>query len=174
MLKGRKSWIVRLACLGALALPAAAQAAPNWVRVADPAPGGTVEWEDGYPRVDLAVADGTPYLAAQERPTVGHDLAVWRPNQAGTKWIQAGGTLNHADPPEHGARPSIAAAGAVPWVAWEEGADGAAQIHVARLDGAAWKEPANWPVSSGSPQLVVFGGRPYLTAGTSDVLRLNS
>src|SRR4051794_33144668 len=156
MLKGRKSWVVRLACLGALALPAAAQAAPNWVRVADPAPGGTVEWEDGYPKIDLAIADGTPYLAAQERPTVGRDLAVWRPNQAGTKWIQVGGTLNHAAPPDHSGGPSIAADGATPWVAWVEGADSAAtQVHVARLDGSAWKEPvpasqaANWPQASG-------------------------
>src|SRR3954454_23474665 len=116
MLKVRKRWMVTLACVGALVVPAAAQAAPNWVRVADPAPGGTVEWEDGYPKIDLAIADGTPYLAAQERPTVRHDLKVWRPNHAGTQWIQVGGPLNHADPPEHWSGHSIAADGAVPWV----------------------------------------------------------
>src|SRR3954466_9312273 len=102
----KRQTVVWAVCMFALLLPAAAQAAPNWVRVADPAPGGTVEWEDGYPKVDLAIADGTPYLAAQQRPPVGHALAVWRPNHAGTKWIQVGGTLNHADPPEHWSGPS--------------------------------------------------------------------
>ena len=182
MSQARKCLTVLTACLFAFALPAVAQAAPNWVRVADPAPGGTVEWEDGYPKIDLAVADGTPYLAAQERPAVGHDLQVWRPNHAGTQWIQVGGTLNHAAPPQHSAGPVIAADGATPWVAWLEGPDGAPQVRVARLDGAAWKEPvaasqtANWPQASGfgSLRLVVFGGRPYVTVGTGDVARLNA
>jgi hypothetical protein len=164
----------------ALLAPAVAQAAPNWVRAADPAPGGTVEWEDGYPKIDIAIADGTPYVAAQTRPTVAHDLQVWRPNHAGTQWIQVGGNLNHAALPDHSSGPSIAADGATPWVAWQEVAgNDAVQTHVARLDGSTWNEPvsasqtANWP-RTGSPSLVVFGGRPYLTVGTSDVLRLNA
>jgi hypothetical protein len=176
-----KRWLVVWAvCAFALLLPGVAQAAPNWVRVADPAPGGTIEWEDGYPKVDLAIADGTPYLAARERRTVGNDVTVWRPNHAGTAWVQVGGTLNHAAPPDHWAGPAIAADSATPWVTWEEGADGAAHIHVARLDGTAWKEPvsssqtANWPQPGGVAQLVVFGGRPYLTVGSSDVARLNA
>src|SRR3954451_20019182 len=137
MSQARKYLTVVATCLCALALPAAAQAAPNWERVADPAPGGTRVLDDFYPRIDLAVADGTPYLAALERPTVGDDLTVWRPNHAGTEWIQVGGTLNHATP----SRPFIAADGATPWVAWNDAADGDTQVHVARLDGDDWVEP---------------------------------
>jgi hypothetical protein len=175
----RKFFAALAVCLGALALPTAAQAAPNWVRVADPAPGGTHVWDDGYPKIDLTVADGTPYLVGREPPTVGDDVSVWRPNHAGTDWVQVGATLNHASLPEHWGGPSIAADGATPWVAWEEGHDGDAQVHVARLDGTDWVEPvpasetANWPHTDGA-RLVVFGGRPYLTAYTNDVLRLNA
>src|SRR5215213_5714287 len=114
MLQVRRPWTVLATCICALALPAAAQAAPNWVRVADPAPGGTHVWDDGYPKVDLAIADGTPYLVAREQRTVGDDITVWRPNHAGTDWIQVGETLNQAAPPER-AGASIAADSATPW-----------------------------------------------------------
>lgn len=166
----------------AMALPAAAQAAPTWARVADPAPGGTLEYNDGLPILDLAVAEGTPYLATES--TAGA-LTVWRPNAAGASWVQAGGALNHV--PLRFTPPfrrkdffSIAAGGATPWVAWtEQDAGGQAQVHVAKLAGARFQEPvaaagaAGWPRSANAPvpQIVVYGGVPYV-ATDSDVTRL--
>src|SRR4051812_47021926 len=147
MWQGKKRWMALTACLCTLAIPAVAQAEPSWVEVADPAPGG--------PTADLAVADGTPYLAARAAAAEGGGLEVWRPNEAGTDWVPAGGNLNQGDLPDGWAGPAITADGATPWVAWEEAADdGSVQAHVAWFDGSTWQEPvaasepANWPVSA--------------------------
>jgi hypothetical protein len=175
MWQGQKRMAALTACVCTLAIPAAAQAAPSWVGVADPAPGGS--------SVDLAVADGTPYLAARAAEADGGGLVVWRPDEAGTDWIQAGGTVNQGDLPDAWAGPTITADGTTPWVAWQELAGGdSVQAHVAWFDGSTWQEPvaasepANWPVSPGPVRLglVVFVGTPYLTAGDGHVARLNS
>src|SRR4051812_1038413 len=175
MWQGKKRWMALTACVCTLAIPAVAQAAPSWVRVADPAPGG--------PTADLAVADGTPYLVDPAAEADGDRLDVWRPNEAGTDWVQVGGALNQGDLPDGWAGPSITADGATPWVAWEELGDrDSLQAHVAWFDGAAWQEPvaasepANWPSSPAYARLglVVFAGTPYLTAGDAHVARLDS
>jgi hypothetical protein len=179
----RARWIALLTVC-ALALPAAAQAAPTWLRVADNAPGETLEYYDGLPILDMAIAESTPYLATE---SLTGNLTVWRPNAAGSKWIQAGSTLNHVplrfEPPfRRGDFFAIAASGATPWVAWTEKAGEVdTQVHVARLEGTTFQEPvaateaANWPrsASADSIDIVVFGGRPYVTMG-SDITRTTS
>src|SRR4051794_36674812 len=128
MWQGRKRFTALTACMFTLAIPAVAQADPTWVSVADPAPGGT----------GLAGAGGTPYLAVAD----GGGLGVWRPNEAGTEWIQAGGALNQGDLPDAWSGPAIAADGATPWVAWQEVVDDeTVQAHVAWFDGSGWQEP---------------------------------
>src|SRR3954451_3545603 len=172
MWQGQKRMAALTACVCTLAIPAVAQAAPSWVGVADPAPGGST--------ADLAVADGTPYLAAR---VDGSGLEVWRPNEAGTDWVQAGGALNQGDLPDAWGGPSITADGSTPWVAWQELADGdSVQAHVAWFDGSTWQEPvaasepANWPLFPGTARLrlVVFFGTPYVTAGDGHIARLSS
>jgi hypothetical protein len=161
------------ACALALTLPAAADAAPNWVRVPDPAPGGTEEYYDGLPITDLTIAGRTPYLATE---SLEGELTVWRPNAAGDAWIPAGDAVNHVPlrfvPPfRRSDYFTIGADGDTPWIAWtEQGVDAATDIHVARLVGNDWEEPAQgWPSGDsvdergGTPRIVLFDGRPYVT-----------
>jgi hypothetical protein len=179
--------------LCALAMPGVAQAAPQWQRVADPAPGATTEQPGGSFRgrtstASLTVAGGTPYVAVA---TPANQLVVYRPNAAGTSWVQLGAALNH-EPPAAGrlGRFSITSDGAKVWIAWtEKDPAGVHQVRVAELVGASFHEvvggasPINRAdsTSAGVTRIAVLGGRPYVlfteTAGgasRSDVVRLAS
>jgi hypothetical protein len=148
-----------LVVMAFLALPALAQGA-TWQRVADPAPGGTAEYDDGQVQADLAVVGGTPYVVAVTHPDGA--LGVWRPAASGTSWQRIAGPLNEG--PAGG--PSIAAAGSTLWLAWSErGQDGVSQARVARIAGSSVREfaPLNRPgTEARSIEVAVYNGRPYV------------
>jgi Ca2+-binding RTX toxin-like protein len=179
MWHGIRRTALALACCAAL--PATAQAAPNWNRVADPAPGETIEYYDGYPTIDFAVAGKTPYLATEDHHS--GELTVWRPDPSGATWVQVDGALNHIplrmqDNFVAVDWSSMDAAGGTPWIAWSEPEpDGSTQLHVAKLVGKHFVEPApaGWQHSNRAlqPELVMFGGTPYVTTN-GDITRLTA
>ena len=179
-------WATLIAVIAALALPAAAQAAPTWHLMPDPAPGGTGDpaVEPGQPRVSLAIANGRPYLATVSPSGV---LTVHTLSASGTSWQQVGGALNKR--PVVG-DPVIAASGSAVWVAWrEQAANGTLRVHVARLVGGRFQEvhgglgqattpPPEVYGSLGVFDLVIHQDRPYVvfraTSGGLRVVRLRS
>jgi hypothetical protein len=152
-----------------LALPAVAQAEPRWQLVADPAPGatgldGSVEQP---PRLKLAVANGTPYLAE-----IGHKpefpLRVYRAlgNRA---WRElSDGPLN--PPGRVVGSADMASAGGTVWLAWEEGATGMpSEVHVATLTRSGVRELPGSPIAQAVlPQIAYYGGRLYVAYSGGD------
>jgi hypothetical protein len=168
----RKRWIA--ACVvSMLALPAVAQGADlHWQLYADPAPGatgldGSVEHP---PRIDLGVANGTPYLA-EVAFAQGGDLTVYR-GVGGRAWRQlGGGPLN--DPGLRAGSTDFATSGSTVWLAWDEGpGDGTSVVHVARLTGSGVQELRGSPIAgAASPQIAYFGGRLYMAYASADGMR---
>jgi hypothetical protein len=163
-------------------------AAPEWQRVADPAPGGVdFPGQVTFPVVDLAVVDGTPYVAwvSPEKR-----LFVSRPNAAGTGWVNLGGSLNEDTQLPVKEQPRIVSDGSDLWVTWtEEDADGIWQVRVARLVGDHFEQPVAgaWPVNqpgsedASGPRIAIFDGVPYVaytdnrpTGSRLDVARLSA
>jgi hypothetical protein len=162
-----KRWIVLCAvCACVLLAPVTAQAAGlRWQRVAEPTPWQQVDESQFSPRVELAVADGVPYVTSLDTSS---RLTVWRPNRRGTAWRQLGGVLNHV-PTQRVRDVSIATSGRDVWVAWiETDAVGIGQTHLARLVGESFREvvrgysPINGTDNAGEVSVVVYGGRPYV------------
>ena len=127
-------------CALALALPAAAQAAPGWQTFPDPPGRIAPEWEAGGPSgVAVSVVGATPY-ASWSRP---NGLTVWHLNAPHTRWVQVGGRL---DDPASTARSAatIVGDGSTTWAVWIEEANGR-QLRVARLIDGQFE-----PIAAGS------------------------
>jgi hypothetical protein len=91
---------------------------------------------------------------------------VARPNRAGTGWVQLGGVLNH-DPTQLAFEPDLTESGSTPWITWSErDGQGGTQVRLARLVGNSFREVVGGGRAIGdgsSPQVVLYGGRPYVT-----------
>jgi len=157
-------WAVVLT-LFALALPGAAQAA-TWQLMPDPAPGGVEDiFQEGAPRVSLAVVGGRPYLATVSGR--GSDqLTVHRLSADRSRWVQVGGVVSNG--PVVGV-PEMASSSRTPWVAWRERTDsGTFRVHVARLRDGRFRQiygglrRTETGVETGTLDLAVFGGVPYV------------
>lgn len=159
----RKRWIV--ACVvGLCALPAAASAADfHWQYIADPAPGGT--GLDGTfetpPRVNLTVANGTPYLAVRSIAG-GYALRVYR--AVGTRaWREIGSE------PEGFGPVDLTSAGSAAWIAWSASSSGVPEVHVARLSSSGMRELRGSPIRGGtSAQIAYYAGRLYVAYSGAD------
>jgi hypothetical protein len=114
--------------------------------------------------VELAVADGVPYVASQD---AAQQLTIWRPNKRGTAWRQLGGPLNHI-PGQRVRDVSMATSGRSVWVAWiETDNTGYGQTHLARLVGESFREvggdsPINGADNAGAVSLAIYNQRPYV------------
>jgi hypothetical protein len=167
-----KNGLVRLVMMlvgCALALPAVAQAEVRWQLIADPAPGatgldGSVEQP---PRLVLAVANGTPYLAE-----IGHKpefpLRVYRAVGNRTWRELSDGPLN--PPGRVVGTADMTSAGGTVWLAWDEGAAGEpSEVHVARLTSSGVRELPGSPIANATlPQIAYYGGRLYVAYSGGD------
>lgn len=176
------------AMVAAAALVAAAPAAADWTTVG----GGPVDENVAAPTssdghaYDLKRIGGVLHVAWTD-PVGKHVVVrVARLADDGASWIPVGGVVN-ADPAHDAGHPSLAEApDGTPWIAWTElDVDDAAQIRVARLNGAGddWVEPDGraWGINylppdfdedrprgdrqlyyGAAPRLVFLGERPYV------------
>jgi hypothetical protein len=167
MSRPSKRWIALCAVWAcALVAPALAQAGGlRWERVAEPTPWQQADETQFSPRVQLAVADGIPYVTSLDTAS---QLTVWRPNRRGSAWRQLGGPLNHV-PTQRVREVSITTSGRSVWVAWVEADNvGTSQAHLARLVGESFREvvggfsPINGTDNVGGVSVAVYGGRPYV------------
>jgi hypothetical protein len=168
MAQARKWLVVLSVCLCGLSLPALAQARAHslrWQRVAEPTPWHQADETQFAPNVELAVADGVPYVSSIDKEG---SLTIWRPNRRETSWRQLGGPLNHV-PAERVDDVSMATSGRTVWVAWSEETERfVRQPHLAKLVGESFREVASdsSPVSpdepAGSVSVAIYGGRPYM------------
>jgi hypothetical protein len=150
-----------------LALPAAAQAQATWHLLPDPAPGTVTDFQQELAS-SLAVLNNRPYLAVNERGVLTvHTLSADR-----THWRQIGGALNTRTVV---GEPVVATSSKTVWVAWrEETASGLLRVHAARLRSGRFKQVNGGLGRTTSSDLfrafdmVVFGGRPYISYRTAD------
>lgn len=114
----------------------------------------------------IAVSGTTPHVAWDEEGPGARQIYVRRWN--GTSWTQLGGSLG-TSPVLDATRPSMAMAGATPYVAWEqETLAGTRVIEVKHWTGAAWVsdgpsifvDPA---ADAREPMIAISGGVPYVT-----------
>src|SRR4051794_30426868 len=167
MAHARKWLIVLSVCLCSLSLPALAQARPHslrWQRIAEPTPWHQADETQFSPNVELAVADGVPYVSSIDK---AGSLTIWRPNKRGTAWRQLGGPLSHVAG-DRVDEVSMATSGRMVWVAWAEETGHVRQPFLAKLVGESFREVArdSRPVGPDEPtgdvSLAIYGGRPYL------------
>jgi hypothetical protein len=152
-------WIAACAaCM--VVVPAAADAALTWQRVADPAPGSTFDYDSlrGPTHVNFAVADGVPYLAVLSRPERDRfEAAVYRAVDRNTAWrqIDLGRDIHTL--------PSMAALDSSVWMTWiERDAQGVSQVRIGILSRRAFRELA--PIAPGtSSDITVYRGRVYVS-----------
>jgi hypothetical protein len=113
------------------------------------------------PNISLACFQGTPYVALSEG--VGSHYQVSIRHWDGSTWVQDGGILN-VDPGQDALEPSLAFAGATPYVAWSEGAE----IYVKHWDGSTWVQDggslnvATNLAEAFYPSLVIDNGNIYV------------
>src|SRR3954451_12289354 len=167
--------VLDLLILGAcvLALPAAASAAEQWQRVADPAPGGQTGFDDPHASLTAATVVGdTAYEARLERDG---SITVYRARPRDTSWHEVGLRRRRASAPSGGL--SMATTGRTAWVAWyEQGRDSLWRVHLAQSSGGVFREVAVGSDASSDfgrqIDIVGYRGRVYVASAAS-VARLS-
>jgi len=135
--------------------------AGSWTAV-----GGSLNLDPSHDAGGASIADigGIPYVAWREYNGSRNQIRVKR--LEGNSWVSVGISLNvsQTDPAN---APNIADVAGVPFVAWQEITASAAEVHVARLDGASWTAVggalnASATEGADAPSIMGIGGLPYV------------